>query len=231
MKYKNLIIIGSSHVAQESIDLVRKTMELTNPGIIALELDRDRFYSLLQKTKKARWIRGVGIKGMLFALIGAWIEKKIGKIVNVEPGAEMKMAIELAKQNKIKIALIDQHISITLKRFSQSITWKEKFRFAADLIIGLFKPIKELQGLTLKKEDLTKVPSKDVIKKILNYTKKRYPNFHAVLIDERNKVMANNLASIMKQYPKENIVAVVGAGHEEEIIKLIKEKLYKAEKN
>ena len=41
--------------------------------------------------------------------------KKLGKIVNTKPGDEMRAAIKLAKENNIKIALIDQRIEITLK--------------------------------------------------------------------------------------------------------------------
>ena len=45
--------------------------------------------------------------------------------------------------------------------------------------------------------------------------------------EERNDVMANNLAQLITKYPNEKILAVIGAGHEEEMMKLIKEKLYK----
>ena len=227
MHYKNLTLIGSSHVSAESVRLVRETIEKEKPGIIAVELDKDRLYGLLHKGKKGFFIKGVGLKGMLFAALGAWIERKIGKIVKVEPGSEMKMAVNLAKENNAKLALIDQHISITLRRFSQAITWKEKWNFIVDIFLGVFAPTEQMRKLHLKKEDLNKVPSKETIKKILEFTKKRYPNFYNVLVHERNIFMANNLANLMIRFPDEKIVAVVGAGHEEEMTKLIKEKLYK----
>jgi len=48
---------------------------------------------------------------------------------------------------------------------------------------------------------------------------KRYPNIYRVLIAERNVVMAKNLFAIMKNYPEDTIVAVMGAGHVDEVKK------------
>ncbi len=227
MQYKNLTLIGSSHVSIESVRLVKKTIEEEKPGIIAVELDKDRLEALLHKKKQGLFIRGVGFKGMLFAAICGWIEKRIGRIVKVEPGSEMKMAVRLAKEHKAKLALIDQHITITLRRFSQSLTWKEKWRFVVDIFLGLVTPNRQAKKLGMSEADLTKVPDQKTIQKLLKYVSHRYPNVYKVLVKERNVYMANNLAVLMKAYPQEKIVAVVGAGHEEEMIALVKEKLYK----
>ena len=67
--------------------------------------------------------------------------------------------IKLAKKKNIEIALIDQDIEITLKRLSQELTWKEKFKFIIDLIKAAIFRKKELDF------DLTKVPKKKVIKR------------------------------------------------------------------
>ena len=54
----------------------------------------------------------------------------------------------------------------------------------------------------------------------MKQVKERYPNFYRVLVEDRNKYMAKKLFKLMRNYNK--IVAVVGAGHEEEIIEDIK---------
>ncbi len=230
MHYNNLTLIGSSHVSADSVKLVRETIEKEKPSIIALELDKDRLEALLHKGKRKLFIRGVGIKGMLFAAIVGWIETKIGKVVNVELGSEMKTAVNLAKEHNIKIALIDQHITKTLKRFSESITWKEKWNFVIDILLGIVAPKKQMKKYKLKDTDLSKVPDKETIRKILEHTKERYPNFYKVIVAERNEVMANNIAHLILRYPDDKILAVIGAGHEEEMMKLIREKLYKHSK-
>ncbi len=87
MKYKNLTIIGTSHIAKQSLDEVKKAIEEEKPEIVALELDKKRLYALMQaKKEKIRVynIFKVGFKGFLFSLIGAWAEKKIGGVVDVQ---------------------------------------------------------------------------------------------------------------------------------------------------
>ena len=218
MNYKNLMVIGTSHIAKQSLEDVKKAIEGWKPDIVALELDRRRLYSLFKKPGKIRIydIKRVGIKGFIFSLMGAWAGKKLGKMVGVAPGSEMKKAVRLAKKNKIKLALIDQDIEVTLKRFSKSLTWGEKWNFIVDVIKSIFVRKEVIEF------DLTKVPSKKVIKKLVDQVKKRYPNIYKVLIEERNEVMAENLRKIMEIYPDKKILAIIGAGHEDDILELIK---------
>ena len=225
MKYKNLEIIGTSHIAKQSIDSVKKAIKQQNPDIIAVELDRNRLQGLMSNEKRKISIADItkiGFKGFLFSWIGSVIQKKLGDYVGVAPGSEMKTAVMLAKKHKAKLALIDQDIEITLKRFSSSITWKEKRNFVVDIFNGVILRKNELDDLGIKKFDLSKVPEKQVIKKMLEKMRERYPNVCRTLIDERNIVMAKRLAMLIEQNPEKSIVAVVGAGHEEEIIRLIK---------
>ena len=98
MEYRNLTIIGTSHIAKQSLDDVKIAIEEGKPGIVALELDRKRLPALMS-TKKGKIriydIFRVGFKGFMFALIGAWAEKKLGEYVGVAPGSEMKQAVRL----------------------------------------------------------------------------------------------------------------------------------------
>ena len=128
----------------------------------------------------------------------------------------MKEAIKLAKKNKIKVALIDQDIEITLKRFSKSLTWKEKWYILADIFKGVILRKKEIDF------DLKTVPDKKIVDKIIKKVKKRYPSIYRVLIEERNQIMANNLQNLIEKNKEKSIVAIIGAGHEDSILKLIK---------
>jgi len=224
MKYKNLTIIGTSHIAQQSLDEVKRAIEEEKPNIVALELDKQRLYALMStKKEKIRLynIFRIGVKGFLFSLIGAWAEKKLGEYVGVTPGSEMRQAVRLAKKNNMKIALIDQDIEITLKRLSKSLTWKEKWNFIVDVFKAIVLRKKEVEF------DLRTVPSKKVIKKLIDKVKKRYPNIYMVLVKERNEVMAKKLARLMKDKPDDKLLAIVGAGHEEDIIDLIERDINK----
>ena len=215
--FENLVLIGTSHIAKESLIEVEEIILKEMPDVVALELDKGRFYALANKERgrlSVRDIRQIGFKGYLFAKIGEYVERKLGGKVGVAPGEDMLKAAEVATRNKIKIALIDQKIEVTLKNFSKEITWKEKFRFVIDIVKGFF-------GIGEKiKIDLNKVPEKELISKMISQVRHRYPNFYKVLVSDRNFYMAGKLVKLMKNYSK--VVAVVGAGHEEEIIEEIK---------
>jgi pheromone shutdown-related protein TraB len=220
------MIIGTSHIAKQSLNEVKKTIEDEKPDIVALELDKQRLYGLMSKKKEKISIYNIfriGVKGFIFSLIGAWAEKKLGEYVGVSPGSEMKQAVRLSKKNNIKLALIDQNIEITLKRLSKTLTWKEKWNFVVDIFKAVVFRKKEVDF------DLRTVPDKKLIKTLINKVKKRYPNIYNVLVKERNEVMAKNLIRLMKEKEDDKILAIVGAGHEDEIIRLIKKGINKVD--
>lgn len=217
LKYKNLTLIGTSHIALESIKEVTKTIKEIQPQIVALELDRARFLALIEENKASKLaiLKQLGIKAFLLNLIGAYIEKKLGKLVGVSPGSEMKKAALIAREQKAEIILIDQDVRITLKKLTK-IPFKEKLRIFTDIIKGFITRKVEI------KIDLTKVPNEKTIRMVLKKIKERYPIVYKFLIKERNEYMAKHLYKIMTKYKEERIVAVVGAGHEKSLIEEIK---------
>ncbi len=224
MSAGNLEIIGTSHIASESVDAVRAHIEVKKPGIVALELDARRAHALLHshKTKLSLGlVRVVGINGFMFLALASFLQKRLGRIVGMEPGAEMRAALVAAMKAKVKVALIDRDLEVTIRRLSSAIGWRERFRFVADIFTSPFSgEFKEFRNI-----DLRKVPSKTLIAKVLGRIKKRYPGIYSALIEERNVHMASALADIMRKNPETNVLAVVGAGHEAEIEKLVREKL------
>lgn len=217
---ENLVVMGTSHIALESVREVRQLIEDRRPVVVAVELDVRRARALLDKKVEGRFrwrdIRKIGIKGFLFSVIGAYVERKLGERVGSAPGSEMRAAMRAAHKVGAQVALIDQDIMVTLKRFSHALTWLEKWRLFVDVMKSLF-------GFGQKFEfDLSKVPAKEMIKKLTLEVKDRYPSLYAVLVSERNEVMAHNLVRVMQQFEGKLVVAVVGAGHEEEIVRLVK---------
>jgi pheromone shutdown-related protein TraB len=213
MKYKNLTIIGTSHISKQSIKQVKETILKIKPDITAIELDKQRFLSLIQNKKSnIKNLQSLGFKTFLLNLIGSYLQKKLGKIVKTEPGSDMKAAITTAKEIKSKIALIDQPVNITLQKLTK-IPFKEKMTFIKDIFKDLFSQNKI-------QIDLSKVPPQSLITKLIKKLKDDYPYIHSVLVEERNHIMAKNLYNLMQT--NKTIVAVVGAGHQKDIIKIIK---------
>ena len=217
-------IIGTSHIAKQSVDEIKSTVNEWKPDIVALELDLQRAAALMSEQKSKvtlAMILQIGVKGYIFAKVGQFVQQKLGKMVGVSPGSEMKTALNLARKEKLEVAFIDQPIKITLKNFSKYLSWKEKFRFFWDMIKGLVSPKKQMQEMGLEGFDLTKVPGKEVVKKLVNQMQKRYPNVYRALVSDRNKYMVRQIVKILRKNPDKKILVVIGAGHEEGMRKLL----------
>jgi pheromone shutdown-related protein TraB len=222
IKVGNISIIGTSHISRQSIEEIKKQFSIIDPEVVAVELDVKRLRSLGQKESKLdiRIIGHIGIKGFIFAWVARFVQKRLGRIVNVTPGSDMLTAVKLAKAHKKKLALIDQDIDITLKKFSKSLTWKERWNFLVDIVKSLIFPKQELKKLGLSNFDLTKVPEKELIRSLIKRVEERYPGVYKVLIKERNIIMAKRLVELSLKH--DSILAVVGAGHLEDMADIIK---------
>ena len=224
MEFKNLQIIGTSHIAKQSVNEIKKAFEEFQPDVVGVELDLQRAKSLMENQKSKislAAIMEIGVKGYVFAKIGQIVQKKLGKFVGVSPGTEMKTAVMLAAKGKKEVAFIDQPIQITLKKFSKTLTWKEKFRFVADIFKGLLFPKKQIKQYGLDQFDLSKVPKDELIKKMMGQMKGRYPNVYKSLVGDRNIYMFKRIVKILRTFPDKKVLVIVGAGHKEGIEELL----------
>ncbi len=218
-RYKGIYVIGTSHIANESVKEVEKVIKRIKPYIVALELDQKRFTMLMSgKKRKAKVadISRLGVKGFLFNSIGAWVERRLSKVTGIAPGSEMKRAAECAREIGANIALIDQDIDVTLRKVSARMRIREKLRMISDVVTGVLLKRGNV-GI-----DLKKVPDEKIIREMTEKVRERYPSLYQVLIVERNEVMGKALYKLMKMKDEEKIVAVVGAGHEREVLEVVK---------
>jgi pheromone shutdown-related protein TraB len=215
--YKNVVIVGTSHIARESLNRINSVFSSFNPDIVCVELDRQRLHALLSNTKPSYSISSIkdyGLTGYLFIVIGGYIQRKLGNVVGIKPGSDMLSAVNLARSNSKRLELIDQDISITIKEFSRRFTFKEKMRLVVDILRSPFSKRMRI--------DLSKVPHEDLIRQLMQQLKSRYPNLYAVLIDDRNKIMARRIFRFSFKEPQKRILVVIGAGHEQDMLALIK---------
>ncbi len=221
---KHIKIIGTSHIARQSVNEIKKAIAEWKPEIIALELDIQRASALMQEKKNKISLKAltkIGLKGYLFARIGQFVQQKLGRKVGMAPGSEMKTALEAAHKEKIQVAFIDQPIKVTLNNFSKSLGWKEKWHFAVDMLKGLITPRKQMKEIGLENFDLRKVPDKETIKLMISNIKKRYPSIYKSLVEDRNVYMVQKLVKLMKENKEKKILVVVGAGHKEGMEELL----------
>lgn len=215
---KNILLIGTAHISQESTDLVSKVIEQEQPDTVCIELDEKRYMSL---AKKQQWenldlkqiIRNKQLSTLLVNLILASYQKKLGGQLGIMPGTELLTAARTAKENNINIELCDRDIRITLRRaWHATSIWKKGYLMAS-LFASLFDDTK------LDEEKLAELRKKDVLSELMNEIGEIMPDTKNALIDERDIYMSEKI----KNAPGKNIVAVVGAGHMEGIKKTIPE--------
>ncbi|MBI3052288.1 TraB/GumN family protein [Candidatus Woesearchaeota archaeon] len=215
----NFRVVGTSHISADSIKVIERSFDEFMPEIVAVELDRGRLHALMSGVKAAPSlsdIRRIGLGGFLFLVIGSFLQARLGEHVGIVPGSDMRKAVLLARERNIPVALIDRDIAITMRRFSRYFTFREKFRLFADVLLSPFSK--------RVKVDLSKVPDRELISLLMGELRSKYPGIYRVLVEERNVHMAEALARIMAANPDKRVLAVVGAGHEDEVLRLVLEK-------
>lgn len=206
---ENVRLVGTSHISRQSKKDIKKAYDELEPDVVAIELDKARLHGLLtnQKPKVTlAIIPKVGVIGYLFLKIGSKVQQKLGSIVKVEPGSEMKYAYSLAAKDKKQVLLADRPIQITMARLSKYWTTKEKFKMVWDVLVSPFKKEKMLI-------DLNKVPEDEFLTKLLELFKKQYPKLFNILVSERDVHMATMVKKYVEENPEKKVLVVVGAGH------------------
>ncbi|MDI6902296.1 MAG: TraB/GumN family protein [Methanocellales archaeon] len=198
-----IIIIGTAHVSDKSIEEVRSTIEREKPNVVAVELCPRRYQALKGEIPKEPSIKDILHEGYFFLVqwLLAWVQKKIASERGIEPGAEMISAMEKAEEIGAKIALIDRDIGITLRRFWSRMTFFEKIRTFFALISAL------LGGEEI---DMKTITEEDVVAQLVSELRSFSPRAAKVLVDERDAYIAGNLLNVAKEG---KVVAVIGAGH------------------
>jgi len=203
-------IVGTAHVSKKSIDDVRAAIEEFRPDIVAVELDPAR-YSALKKNAQDPSVNDLlevkNFNTLLVQWLLAYLQRKIGVDVGVEPGAEMKAAIVEAEQRGIPVALVDRDIRLTLLRFWTSLGIIEKLKMLYTLIIS----VAEMDDIGTI--DIESLKQQSVIDAVIEEFRKFSPNGARALIDERDAFIAHQLVRLRDQRVDGRIVAVVGAGH------------------
>lgn len=205
---KTVILVGTAHISQESVDLVKKVIVQERPDNVCLELDDKRYQAL---TQKKRWealdlktiIKNKQLSTLLVSLLMSSYQKRLGGKLGVTPGAELLMAAQTAKDLQIPISLCDRDIRITLRRAWKSTSFFKKGYLLASLLASLFDKSE------ISEEKLQELKQKDVLTELMSEMGEALPDLKRVLIDERDIYLVEKI----KSSPGKNIVAVVGAGH------------------
>lgn len=208
---RKVTLIGTAHVSEKSRQEVIDTIDELNPDHIAVELDKDRFESLKNKSGWKNLDIAEAIKEgkgslLFFNLMLSIYQRRIGLKEGVKPGEEMLGAVEKAEENGIGYSLIDRNISETFERIRQELGFWEKI----NLLASLFGDEVEV--------DIEELKDEDIIGNIVKDLEKDFPSIKQVFLDERNTYMVDRLL----EQEFDHAVVVIGAAHLEGMVEELK---------
>lgn len=210
---KEIFIIGTAHISQNSADLVREVVASEKPDVVCVELDSQRYKALSERKKweeldLKQLIKEKQLSTLIINILLSSYQKKLGEKLGVKPGVELLEATKVAKEFDIPIELIDRDVRITLKRSWNSMSLWQKMKL---MTVGLASVFEEEE---ISEEKLDEIKQKDVLNEMMAEMGKQMPVLKQVLIDERDSYLMQK----MKDVNATKIVAVVGAGHVNGII-------------
>jgi pheromone shutdown-related protein TraB len=207
---QTIYLLGTAHVSQQSVEEVKALIEEVEPQAIAVELCPTRYEALTAADKwKNLDIFKVIREGKLLMLLGnlalSAYQRRIGKELGVEPGAELVAGVDAAKERGLEPVLIDRDIQTTLKRTWGNVGFWKKLMLLSDTLAGVF----ESGSDEVNAESVEALKNKENLDDAMGEFAKALPEVKGPLIDERDLYMVSKLQEL--DAPK--VVAVVGAGH------------------
>ena len=189
------MVIGTAHVIDLSLPLERHIKNF-NPDLIALELDKLRWYALKNKSQRT--------EGPFYLRLLARLQKYLGDSFGSSPGAEMMVATNIANSLGAKLAFIDKPILHTIQGAWKNMPWNEFSGIIKDIMISF------VGGGDVNIEDSMKTGD---FSDELEQFALQYPSLKRELIDNRDVYMSTNIIKLFRSQRCERMVAVVGEGH------------------
>ena len=135
---KNVALIGTAHVSQESADLVKEVIDKEKPDTVCIELCENRFKSIKDRDNWSKMdiVKVIKEKKAMILIINfllASFQRKIAKKLGVRPGQEMIQAIESAGEHNLNVSVIDRDVRTTINRTWGFMSFKSKFKIFAGM--------------------------------------------------------------------------------------------------
>jgi pheromone shutdown-related protein TraB len=201
-------LVGTAHVSQKSVDEVREAIDEFSPQVVAVELDPGRYAALKEEERSEETVtdllKGGNFSQLLVQWLLAYLQRRIGMDVGVEPGADMMAAVEEAEARNLPVIFADRDIRITLARFWGLMTLWEKMKMVGAILASV-------AGIGGEEIDVDTLTEQDIITAALEEFHRFAPNAARALIDERDAYLAHQILGLGARYDR--VLAVVGAGH------------------
>ena len=205
-------LLGTAHVSRRSVETVRAMIRDGDFDAVAVELCSTRYRTL---TDDEGWqdldvfqVLREGRGGMMMAslALGAY-QRRIASQLGVEPGAEMRAAIEEAGERGLPVQLVDRELGTTLRRAIHRLPWWQRY----GIIAGIFLSLLSREEVT--EEEIERLKEGDVLQETFRELSDDSPRLYEALIAERDRFMAARLRAENAGAEGRRVLVVIGAGH------------------
>ena len=205
-------LLGTAHVSRTSAEEVARFLASGDYDAVAVELCPSRYRTLTQpdswgETDLFRVIRE-GRAGTLAAhLAVSAYQQRLAEQLGVDPGAEMRAAIDAADEQAMPLWLIDREVGITLKRLLWGVPWTQRLALVGGLLTSFLSREK------VTEDDIERLKEGDVLESTFGEFAEHSPRLYDHLVGERDRFMAARLRQQVEAGNANHVLAVVGAGH------------------
>jgi pheromone shutdown-related protein TraB len=212
-----ITLLGTAHVSRASADTVSALLASGQFDAVAVELCPSRYNAILSPDSLARMdlfkVLRQGKMPMVTAslALGAY-QQRLAEQFGIEPGAEMRAAIEQARKASLPVLLIDREVGVTLKRVYRSVPWWKRM----GLLTGLLASVVSREQIT--EEEIERLKEGDILETTFAQFAEQEQELYGPLIDERDRYMAARLRQIVRSEGHPRLLAVIGAGHLQGIV-------------
>ncbi|WP_018924559.1 TraB/GumN family protein [Salsuginibacillus kocurii] len=215
---KELVLIGTAHVSKKSADEVKEVIKAENPDSVCVELDEQRYQSIVNHDKWKdmdifKVIKERKATLLLMNLAISSFQKRTAKQFGINAGQEMMQGIESAEEIDAELVLADRNIQVTFSRIWHQVGFWGKMKLLMAIVAGIFNKEK------ITEEELEKMKEQDMLNSMLDEFTQHFPRLKKPLIDERDQYLSQKI----KDAPGDKVVAVLGAAH----VPGIKEEIHK----
>lgn len=213
---KTITLLGTAHVSSSSAEDVKKLADEIKPDNICIELDEERYNSLVNHDRWAdtditKVIKEKRTTLLLVNIILSSYQARIASSFDVDTGVEMQMGMKISKEMNIPLTLADRNIKTTFLRIFRKMSFFEKIKLLAGLISSFF------DDEDLSEEDLEELKTQDFIEGALTEIGTTFPDLKRYLVDERDIYLSQKIRNAKGK----NILAVLGAAHLDGVYKNI----------
>jgi pheromone shutdown-related protein TraB len=206
------VLLGTAHVSRVSAEAVRATLERESFDAVAVELCEPRYRAMrdpdsFRNLDLFRVIRD-GKAGLVAANLAlSAFQRRLAEQFGIEPGAEMKAAIDGAEAHGLPLWLVDREVGVTLKRAYRSVGFFDRLGIVGGLGASL------LTREEVSEEEVEKLKQGDLLGSMFGEFAKESPALYEALIAERDRYMSARLREESTAAPVRRVLVVIGAGH------------------